>query len=144
VAVLKKFAWQPLITGLDRRESKIRHDIEAAEAARIKSEQMLTAHAARMDKVQDEIREILAEARRDAEHTKQEILASAQKESDDSRNRAVAEIALVRDKALEELFAHMAATVAQATEQVLGRTLTDGDQDRLVNEALAGFAGQRH
>ncbi|HVV99512.1 MAG TPA: F0F1 ATP synthase subunit B [Planctomycetaceae bacterium] len=144
VAVLKKFAWQPLIMGLDRRESKIRHDIEAADAARIKSEQMLAEHATRMEKVQDEIREILAEARRDAEHTKQEILAAAQKESDESRKRAVEEIELVRNKALEDLFSHMANTVAQATEHVLGRTLTDGDQDRLVDEALAGFASQRH
>jgi F-type H+-transporting ATPase subunit b len=144
VAILKKFAWQPLITGLDRRESKIRHDIDAAEQNRIKSETMLAEHAKRMEKVEDEIREILAQARRDAEHTKSDILATAQKESDESRKRAVEEIELVRNKALEDLFAHMAATISQATEHVLGRALSDGDQDRLVDEALTGFASQRH
>jgi F-type H+-transporting ATPase subunit b len=144
VAVLKKFAWQPLIMGLDRRESKIRHDIEAAESARVKSEQMLAEHASRMEKVEDEIREILAQARRDAENTRDERLAAADREVDEKLKRAVEEIELVRDKALQDLFAHMANTVAQATEHVLGRTLSDGDQDRLVDEALAGFAGQRH
>src|SRR5260221_7283456 len=68
--VLKKFAWVPLITGLDKRETSVLDNIANAEAARIKAEKMLAEHAVRLDKVQDEVREIVAEARRDAEHTK--------------------------------------------------------------------------
>jgi hypothetical protein len=64
--VLKKFAWSPLIAGLDRRESGVLDNIAAAEAARLKAEKMLAEHAAKLDKVQDEVREIVAVARRDA------------------------------------------------------------------------------
>ena len=140
LVVLKKMAWAQLIAGLDKRERKIREDIESAEAARVKSERMLAEHAARMDKVQDEIREILAEARRDAEHTRQDILSSASKEAELTKQRAIQEIERVRDQALEELFMHMGQTVANATERVLGRTLTDGDHTRLIDEALTEFA----
>jgi F-type H+-transporting ATPase subunit b len=87
--VLKKFAWGPLIEGLDKRETSVLDNIAAAEAARIKAEKMLAEHAAKLEKVQDEVREIIAEARRDAEHTKNEIVAAAQKEAEATRVRAV-------------------------------------------------------
>ena len=75
LAVLWRFAWGPISKGLEKRESGIRQNIAAAEEARLKAEQMLAEHAARLDKVQDEVREIVAEVRRDAEHVKREIVS---------------------------------------------------------------------
>jgi F-type H+-transporting ATPase subunit b len=144
LVVLKKFAWCPLIEGLDRRESGMLDNIAAAEAARLKAEKMLAEHAAKLDKVQDEVREIVAEARRDAEHTKNDIMATAQKEAEATRQRAVQDIERARDQAMDELFAHMARTVNEATEQVIGRALTGADNDRLIEEALSGFAQRKH
>src|SRR5437867_312994 len=80
--VLKKAAWQPLISGLDQREAGVKQSLADAEAARVKAEQMLAEHAKKLDKVQDEVKEILAEARRDADHTKTEIVAAANKEAE--------------------------------------------------------------
>src|SRR5579862_887309 len=61
--MLGRFAWKPLVAALDEREGKIHGDISAAESARIKAEQMLAEHAQKLAKVQEEVREILAEAR---------------------------------------------------------------------------------
>jgi F-type H+-transporting ATPase subunit b len=144
LVVLKKFAWCPLIEGLDKRESGVLDNIAAAEASRLKAEKMLAEHAARLDKVQDEVREIVAEARRDAEYTKNDIIATAQKEAEATRQRAVQDIERARDQAMDELFAHMTRTVSEATEQVLGRALTGADNDRLIEEALSGFAQRKH
>jgi F-type H+-transporting ATPase subunit b len=142
--VLKKFAWVPLIAGLDKRETNVLDNIAAAEAARIKAEKMLAEHAARLERVQDEVREIVAEARRDAEHTKTEIIAAAQKEAEAARQRAVHEIERARDQALDDLFDHMARSVAEATEHVIGRALTGPDNERLIEEALSAFAQRKH
>lgn len=142
--VLKKLAWVPIIEGLDKRESSVIDNIAAAEAARIKAEKMLADHTAKLDKVQDEVREILAEARRDAEHTKSDIVAAAQKEAEATRERAVHDIERARDQALDELFDRMAQAVAQATEQVIGRSLTGADNERLIEEALSSFAQKKH
>jgi F-type H+-transporting ATPase subunit b len=144
LALLYKFAWGPVTEGLERREASIHDNIANAEAARIKAEKMLAEHAARLDKVQDEVREIVAEARRDAEHTKNEIIAAAQKEAEASRVRAVQDIERARDQALDDLFAHMARSVREATEQVIGRALTGADNDRLIEEALSTFAQRKH
>jgi F-type H+-transporting ATPase subunit b len=142
--VLKKFAWGPLIEGLDKRESSVLDNIAGAEAARIKAEKMLAEHAAKLEKVQDEVREIIAEARRDAEHTKNEILAVAQKEAEATRVRAVQDIERARDQALDDLFYHMGRCVSQAAETVIGRALTGADNERLIEEALNGFAQRKH
>ena len=140
VIVLKTFAWKPLSDGLNKREEGIRKNIADAEAARVKAEQMLVEHQQKLDAVQDEVREIIAEARRDAEHTKQEIIDVAQKEAAAAKDRSIAEIERARDAALKELFDTMANQVADATEFVLGRSVSEQDQDRLIQEALSQFS----
>jgi F-type H+-transporting ATPase subunit b len=144
LGLLSKFAWGPVTEGLALRESSIRQNIIDAESARVKAEKMLAAHAEKLDKVQDEIRELLAEARRDAEHTKTEIVAAAQKEAEATRHRAVQEIERARDQALDDLFSHMAKCVEEATEQVVGRSLTGADHERLITEALGNVTSRRN
>ena len=138
--VLGAMAWKPLIAGLDEREARIRNDIAAAENARIQSQQMLAEHEQKLNRVQDEVRAIIAEARRDADHTKQEIISEAQREAEATKRRAIVEIQQARDTALKELFDAMAMQVANATEHVLSRSLTPDDQSRLIDEALAQFS----
>lgn len=137
VVVLRVGAWGPLRTGLNERERHIRQDIADAEANRIKSEAMIAEREAKLATVQDEVREILAEARRDAERTKQDIVTTAQKESEATKQRAIAEIERSRDQALAELFDFVSNNVVGATERVIGRSLNQGDHDRLVGQALS-------
>jgi F-type H+-transporting ATPase subunit b len=137
--VLKKIAWEPLLTGMATRESKIRQDIHDAEANRQKAVHLLKEYEAKLGQVQEEVRGILAEARRDADVAKQEILATAERESSAMRQRAVADIERARDQALGELFGFVSQNVIQATEQVVGRSLNGADQERLVREALANL-----
>jgi len=140
VTVLRAFAWGPLKTSLNAREHKIKSDIALAEEARIKAENMLAEYQSKLSTAQDEVLKTLAEARRDAEHTRQEIMAQTEKDVAATKERAILEIARTKDQALEELFKHMAGTVAKATEHVLGRALTDADQERLIGDALTEFS----
>jgi F-type H+-transporting ATPase subunit b len=137
VVVLRVGAWGPLRTGLNERERHIRQDIADAEANRIKSEAMIAEREAKLATVQDEVRELLAEARRDAERTKQDIITTAQNESEAMKQRAVAEIERSRDQALAELFDFVSNNVVDAAERVIGRSLNQGDHDRLVGQALS-------
>ncbi|HSG69176.1 MAG TPA: F0F1 ATP synthase subunit B [Planctomycetaceae bacterium] len=140
ILVLRLFAWGPLIEGLDKRETNIRGQLAEAEAARLKAEQMLKEHARKLDAVQDEVKAIIEEAKRDAEHTKNDIIQTARKEAQTTQDRAIHEIERARDQALKELFDTMSMQVAQATEHVIGRSLGGDDQQRLIDEALAQFS----
>ncbi|MEX1231522.1 MAG: F0F1 ATP synthase subunit B [Planctomycetaceae bacterium] len=140
VVILKTAAWGPLSDGLNAREARIRSDLDEAAAARRESEKLLAQHSAQISKTKDEIAELLAEARRDSDALKQDILTTAQKDAEATRNRALEEINRARDAAVKELFDHTSRAVIDATAQILGRALSDADQDRLVDEALSQFA----
>jgi F-type H+-transporting ATPase subunit b len=144
LAVLRVSAWGPLQQGMNERERLIRQNIADAETNRLKSESLLKDYEVKLAKVQEEVRDILAEARRDAEHAKQDIMATAQRESEATKQRAVAEIERSRDQALAELFDFVSNNVVSATEQVIGRSLTGADQDRLVSDALAQLNVRRN
>ena len=144
LAALRFGAWGPLQAGLNERERGIKQNIADTEANFLKSEAMVKEHELKLAKVQEEVRDILAEARRDAEHTKQEIIAVAQKESDATKHRAIAEIERSRDLAISELFDYVSANVIGATEKVIGRHLTGEDHDRIVKEALAELNVRRN
>jgi F-type H+-transporting ATPase subunit b len=144
LAVLRVGAWGPLQAGLNERERGIRQNIADAESSRLKSAALLKDHELKLAEVQEEVRDILAEARRDAEHTKQEIVAVAQKEADATKHRAIAEIERSRDQALTELFDFVSTNVVNATEQVIGRSLSGADHDRLVKDALAQLNVRRN
>ena len=144
VAVLKAGAWGPLQSGLNERERGIRQNIADAESTRLKAEALLKDYELKLAKVQEEVRDILAEARRDAEHTKLDIVTTAQREADATKQRAIAEIERSRDQALSELFDFVSNNVIGATEQVIGRSLSSDDQSRLVNDALAQMNVRRN
>ncbi len=138
--VLKAVAWKPLMSALEARETGIFSNVENANKARAEAEKAFADYQAKLQKAEDEVRQILAEARKAAENARADMLASTQKEVSTMKDRALAEIDQVRVQALEELFKHMASTVTKATEQVIKRSLTPADQDRLVSDAVSQFA----
>ena len=135
--VLGKLAWKPMIQGLDQRESGIRRAIEEAEENRRKSEALMADYQLKLREAEQTVQAMVAEARRDAERTSKDLIAAAQREVDQIRVRAKEEIRQAKDAALAEVFSQVNAQVILAAEHVLGRSLGDADQDRLVSEALA-------
>jgi len=134
--VLKKAAWGPMIEGLDKRESGIRTMIAEAEENQRKSQALMAEYDEKLRQAEGTVAEMVAEAKRDAERTSQDIVAKAQADVDVMKNRATDEIAQAKNTALSEVFTSVNAQVAAATERVLGRALSDDDQNRLINEAL--------
>ncbi len=135
--VMKKFAWGPMIEGLDKREEGIRKSISDAEESRRKSQAMLGEYDQRLKAAEQTVQAMVAEAKRDAERTSQDLIANAQREVEAIKVRAKDDILQAKDTALAEVFTQLNSQVVRATELVLGRALDDSDQDRLVGEALA-------
>ena len=60
------------------------------------------------------------------------------------KHRAILEIERSRDQALTELFDFVSTNVVNATEQVIGKSLTSADHDRIVKEALSQLNVRRN
>ncbi len=136
-------AWPKILGALAAREEGIRKAISDAEDAKVQAHAFMKEHKGRLEAVENEVKEILAEARRDAEHTKLDIMKQAEVEAEATKNRAIAEINRAKDQAIDELFSTLASQVSAATEQVVGRALTGPDQERLIQETVAQFARQK-
>ena len=135
--VLKFAAWGPLVEGLNTREAKYQKLLDDAVSDRANAIKMLADYDHKLKAAQSKVDEIIAEARRDAETTKQDIVATAQREAKANLDRAKEEIGRAKDQAMVELFSHMRANVVSATERVLARAMNDADHQRLIDEALA-------
>lgn len=142
LVVLTKLAWTPLISGLTSRENGILKNIHDAEEARVSAERSLAEYKSKLEKAEAEVSQLLTEARKAAEQTRQEMLAATERDAKAIKDRALSEIDRVRAQALQDIFSHMADLVTNATENVLGKSITDADHQRLVSEAIAQFSNK--
>jgi F-type H+-transporting ATPase subunit b len=139
LAILWKFAWGPIVQGLEKREQTIADHIAAAQKSNEDARRLLADYEAKLAGAADEVRGLLEEARRDAEHTKQEILAEAKAGADTERQRALREIEVATDAALKSLAERSADLAIELAGKVVATKLSPGDHARLVQEAMARF-----
>lgn len=142
--VLAKFAWGPIAEGLDKRERGIADNIAAAQRSNDEAKSLLAQYEKRLSAAEDEVRTILEEARRDAEHTQQQILAKAQTEAEATRDRAVRDIQAASAVAMKELAEHGSQLAVQLAGKIVGAELNSAGHTRLIQDALAKFPAVRN
>jgi F-type H+-transporting ATPase subunit b len=137
VFVLWKFAFGPIQKLLDDRRKAVQESMDAAEQARSEARRLLDEYEATLAKVRQESEEILERSRTTGEHAKAELMAEARTQSERLLVQAHEQIERDTRAAVRELKAQIADLTALATEKVATRSLTDADQARLIDEALA-------
>jgi F-type H+-transporting ATPase subunit b len=139
LAILWKFAWGPISEALERREHSIAEHIAAAERSHEEAKQLLAQHEAKLAGAAAEVRELIEEARRDAEVTRQQILAEAKAGADAERQRAVRDIESATDSALKSLAERSATLAVELAGKIVQTKLSSDEHNRLIQEALAKF-----
>jgi F-type H+-transporting ATPase subunit b len=136
-AFLSYFAWPQIATALDERERRIADNIAAAEARLADAQKVLVEHEKKLAAAAGEVRELLEEARRDAEHTRRSIEAKGHQAAQDELARALREIDRAKDGAIQHL-AEVSANVAiDLARKVVREQLSPQVQSQLVRDALA-------
>jgi len=138
--LLSKFAWPAISTALVERERRIESNIAEAEAKHEESKQLLAQHGAKLAGAADQVRELLEEARRDAEHTKAEIVAEAKQAADQERDRAIRDVERAADNAMKNLAQSSANLAVDLAGKVVRQNITAEQQAELVREALSSLA----
>lgn len=136
VGILGKFAWGPMIGGLDQREAGLLKLHTDAESARAESQKALAEIQTRLAKANEEVRAMLEEARRDAQAVKDQLKAEASAESQAERERGRREIEMAKDQALKEIYEQAVSLASLVSTKAIKRELTPSDHARLVDEAL--------
>ena len=143
ILAIRKLGWGSFVGSMTTREQTIAGLVGDAERTQQEAEQILHEHRGRLEAIDETTRELVAEARRDAQYTRELILSEARAEADTLRQRALREINRARDQALDEIFDTLTDRVTETTQQRLVTRLTATDQNRLIDEALASLTTQR-
>ncbi|HUP01866.1 MAG TPA: F0F1 ATP synthase subunit B [Gemmatimonadota bacterium] len=143
LAILWKFAWNPILGALDAREQAIQKTIDDAERLQEEAGKLLEEHRAQLAQARTEGNRILDEARQAGEHMKSDIMEKARSEAEKVIERAHRQLELETEQALQTIRGQTADLVLRAAEKVLERSLTDADHRRLAEEAIAEIAEWR-
>ncbi|MFM9058766.1 MAG: F0F1 ATP synthase subunit B [Planctomycetaceae bacterium] len=141
-ALLAKFAWKPIMQGLEKREQGIADTIAKTNAAHEEARKQLASYERRLAEAADEVRGMLEEARRDSEATRQTIIAEARKAADDEQARAKREISLAKDDALSQIAQKAGELAVDVAGKFLREKLGSDDQARLVRDSIAGITSR--
>jgi len=141
LTVLKKYAWGPILEGLQKREHNIESAVREAQQARDEAQRLRDQLQREVDKAHEKVRDILDEGRRDAQRMTDEMIAKARTEIQAERDRLRREIEMARDQALHELWKQAADLATMISAKAIRRQLSAEDHRRLVDEALAELQG---
>jgi F-type H+-transporting ATPase subunit b len=130
-------AYKPILRMLDARSARIQKGLEDAEAASRRAAQMEQEFEQRLAEARREGQEIVAQATQISEKARQEILDRARDEASGLIDKARDEIDRERDLAMAELRQQVADLSLAISEKVIGETLDDQRQRRLIAEFLA-------
>ena len=139
LAILWRFAWKPIASGLDKREQRIRDEIASAEKAHADAQQLLADYQKRLAETGEEVRKMLEAARRESERQGQEIVAQARTAAEAEKQRGLNEIQRATDGALKELADRSASLAVELAGQIVGSRLDQASHAQLIERAVADF-----
>lgn len=133
--ILKKFAWNAIIKGLDDRETNIANSIATAEKVKLEMAQLKSDNEALLVAAREERAIMLKEAK----ETKDKMIAQAKDEAKEQAAKIVADaqITIHQQKmaALTDLKNQVGNLVLEISEKVLRKELSDRkDQENYIHQ----------
>ena len=135
--VLKRYAFGPIQQMIDTRRERIERAITEADNAREEARHLLEEHRKLIGQAKTEAEEILAEARRVGDSQRERV----REETEEDRRRRLEETRRQIDQATVQALGQIRDEVGKlsllAAEKITRKSLTEADQQRLIDEALA-------
>jgi F-type H+-transporting ATPase subunit b len=134
--VLKRFAFGPIQSMIDERQARIRASIDEADHAREEARKLLEEHRALIASARGDAEAILAEARRVGDSTRERVREEAEVDRQRRLEETHRQVEAETRRALEEIRAEVADLTLLAATKVTGKSLTDADHKRLIEESI--------
>jgi len=137
LAILYKFAYNPVSSMLEQRTTQIESSIKHAEELKVEVEQARKEAQANLIESRKEAQEIVARATKSAEDAKNDMIAKAKEEYAAIVAKGTTEIEAATQQAKIELKDTAATLALMAAEKVLGRVITEADHQKMVKEFVS-------
>ena len=139
LALLWKFAWGPIMAGLDKRESYVHAQRTDAEKANADAKALLEEYKQQLAQAKSEIQQMKADAVAAAERSASQLMDKTKKDIEESQKVAQQEIANAKVQAQKELAGNAAELAVLLAGTILKRELDPKAHAALINDAVAKF-----
>ena len=136
IFLVKKYAWGNISSILDERAEKISSDIDDAEEARKKAEELASKREAELAGSRTEAKTIIENAKETAEKSKADILAEAKLEAGRLKEKANQEIAQNKAEALQSVKGDVADLTISLAEKILSKNLDSQAHKELIDQYI--------
>jgi F-type H+-transporting ATPase subunit b len=137
LALMWIFAFRPIANILSERKSRIVQGLTDAQQARKDRDGAVADRDQVMVDARREAQALIAVAQKSAQDLREADIAATREELGRLREKATADITAERDRALADLRAQVADLALSAAGKLVGESMTDARQHRLVKEYLA-------
>ncbi len=144
LAVLGKWAWQPLLNSLQKREDYIKRSLEEADQAKEQAERSLKSYESKLKLANEETRRILEKSKQDAHQAAEAIIQEAKAYADEIRRQTKADIDHAREMALKEVYHHVATLATDLAGQIIHKKLDLEEQKQLIQASLDLYEKRRN
>ena len=136
IFLVKKYAWGNISSILDERAEKISSDIDGAEEARKKAEELASKREAELAGSRTEAKTIIENAKGTAEKSRADILAEAKLEAGRLKEKANQEIAQDKAEALQSVKGDVADLTISLAEKILSKNLDSQAHKELIDQYI--------
>ena len=134
-------AFKPVSKMLDDRRVRIETGLRDAEQAKRDREQAETERVAALAEARREANDILNRAQKVAQETRDADIAATREELERLRQRAAEDIQAEKGRAMSDLRAEVASLALEAAGKIVGESMNEPRQRRLVEEFLRETSG---
>ena len=138
--VLYKYAFPGILSVLEEREKKIKDSLDEAERHRVESEQKLREYEAKLNAAAKEAETIMTAAKERAQRLMEENEQRMTTEAERIKSDATREIDQERRRAIQDIRSQTTGLALLVAEKVVQRSLTEADNQRFADEALAALS----
>jgi F-type H+-transporting ATPase subunit b len=136
LALMKKYAWGPLMGIMKEREELIAGEIGAAEKSRVEASKILEEQRALLKEARQEAHVLIENAKKQGDLQREEIIVAARSESERIKEAAKLEIEQQKEKAVTAIREQVASLSVLVASKVIEKELTAADQEKLINEYI--------
>ncbi len=138
-ALLAKWGWPAIVAEVEKREKRIKQQLDDAAKANADAQKLLADYQSQMAKATADAQEMVAQGRQAGEKLREEIVAKGRAEQEELLERARREISLERDRAVAELRREAVDLSIAAATRVIGKNLDTEADRKLVQEYLSSL-----
>ncbi len=140
--ILGKFAWKPIVEGLDKREAGIADQIAQAETQNAQAKALLDEYKSQLANAKNEVATMVDDAKKNAEKVKQVIIDKAKADAEAEVRKAASQIEQAKKEAIAELANNAADMAINLAGKICQKQLDKNAHSNLINTAVDNFSKQ--